>query len=711
MIERIALSCFRNRWRTLFAWILFLAALIGGGGQFAGDFADGGRLVGSDSDAAYALSGAAFPDDGEGFSINVAFAQDRAGGLQTTATQSAIASFVTEANKLPNVSGVSGPEQVAPDGTVGLGTLTLTGDEAEQAAAAKALTALAARSTGVEVSFADSWFETGGLNALGEIIGVGVAIVVLLLAFGSIIAMGVPIVSALMGVAASAAGVGLWAAVVPTPEFTSEVALMIGLGVGIDYAVFIITRFRLARAKGKSPEAAIEEAMGTAGRAVVFAGSIVMVSLLGMLLMGLSYFQGLALGSASAVLISIVAAITLVPAMLSIAGRKIGKRAVLAAVSTKETFWHRWSRFVQRHAVACALGGTAILFALAAPVLSMRLATTDLGTTAKGTTTRTAHDRLSEAFGPGIHGPLLVVAPPATAQDPEKLKALVAKLESTNGVAQVLPTQMSPDGTVAQMVVFPTSGRQDAATSELVHRLRTDFRSSGTTIAHVGGGTASDIDFADLMGSRLPVFIGSVLAASFILLMLVFRSILVPLKAVVLNMLSIGAAYGLMVMVFQWGWLGSVFGVESGAPIEPWAPMMLFAIVFGLSMDYEVFLLSSVHERFVKTGDNSSAVVEGLATTARVITAAAAIMVAVFGAFVFNDDRGIKLIGFGLSAAVLIDATIVRMLLVPATMELLGPRNWWMPRILDRYLPKLSIERASQGAPPVGESARPVAVN
>jgi putative drug exporter of the RND superfamily len=696
MIERLALIAFRHRFRTLLIWFAMLAVIIVGGGAVAGEFANGGRLTGTDSDAAYQLLDKHFPST-TGEYVPIAYQSPV--GVDDPKTKQVIAEFVRATEALPDVEQVAGLDtsQVSGDGRVAAGSLVVTAkaEDQEKTAAMIRKNAAVARAKGVNIDFASWGFVEGGLNSTAEIVGVIAAVLILLMAFGSIVAMGVPIISALMGVAGAASLVGVWASVVQTPSFTTEVSLMIGLGVGIDYAVFIITRYRHALALGKSPEAAILEAMATAGRSVVFAGSIVIVSLLGMLLIGLSFLTGLALGSATSVLIALAAAITLVPALLGIMGKRIGKRAVRKAVSARETVWHRWARFVQRRAAVGAVVGTLFLVGLSVPILSMRLATTNLGTTAKTGTARVAYDELASAFGAGINGPLVVAIDTPTEASRAQVASLESRLSGLPGVANSIPAQFSADQRAAQIVLFPKSAPSDEATTQLVHRLRAALKSAGV-VAHVGGVTASDVDFADLMGSRLPVFIGSVLAASFFLLMLVFRSVLVPLKAVLLNLLSIASAYGLMVMVFQWGWFGGVFGVDQGAPIEPWAPMMLFAIVFGLSMDYEVFLLSSVHERFSKTGDNSEAVVDGLATTARVITAAAAIMIAVFGAFVANDLRSIKLIGFGLAAAVLVDATIVRMLLVPATMELLGNKNWWMPRFLDRLLPHVRIEGSTE---------------
>jgi putative drug exporter of the RND superfamily len=423
----------------------------------------------------------------------------------------------------------------------------------------------------------------------------------------------------------------------------------------------------------------------------------VMISLLGMFLMGLRFFHGLALGTSSAVLVAILGALTLLPALLAAIGHRIDRLSIHRRSARRsgrrvESGWHRWSRLVQRRPKVFAAGGLATLILLGLPVLAMRQASADLGNDAKGTTTRVAYDRLSTGFGPGFNGPLLVVVDTPQGEATAGLVELREQLGTTAGVATVSDLAFAPNKSAAVIEVVPTTGPQDEATESLVHRLRTTVLQQSGLTAHLGGGTASDVDFAELMSARLPIFIGAVLLLSFVLLMMVFRSIIVPLKAVVLNLLSIGAAYGVMVMVFQWGWFGSVFGLDGGAPIEPWAPMMLFAIVFGLSMDYEVFLLSSIKERVDAGESNSHAVVEGLASTARVITAAAAIMVCVFGSFILGDLRAIKLIGLGLASAVLVDATIVRMILVPATMELLGSRNWWFPRRLERILPRLAVE-------------------
>ena len=525
------------------------------------------------------------------------------------------------------------------------------------------------------------------------------AVVILLIAFGSVAAMGLPLITAIVGIVIGLAGVTLWANVVETPDFTTQVASMVGIGVGIDYALFIVTRYREVSQRGASATEAITESFSTAGRAVAFAGCTVVISLLGMLVMRVPFLYGLALGTSSAVLVAVLAALTLLPALLGVLGRHLDRFSVHRRHTTgRETVWHRWSRLVQRHPVQFALSGLIALLVAGAPVFAMRLAGADSGNDPGASTTRQAYDLLANGFGPGTNGPLIVAISTPDAASRAAAASLPASIASLDDVDHVGPLVLSPSGDAALVQIVPKSSPQAEATADLVAELRSTVLPAAGLDAHVGGQTASDVDFAELMSSRLPVFIGAVLVLSFLLLMAVFRSVLVPLKAVVMNLLSIGAAYGVMVAVFQWGWLGGLFGVTA-APIEPWAPMMLFAIVFGLSMDYEVFLLSSVKERFDATGDNSHAVVEGLASTARVITAAAAIMVCVFGSFIVGDLRAIKLIGLGLAVAVLVDATIVRMILVPATMELLGRRNWWMPRWLDRVVPHLDVEGPPRRAP------------
>jgi RND superfamily putative drug exporter len=520
---------------------------------------------------------------------------------------------------------------------------------------------------------------------------------------------------------------------------------MIGLGVGIDYALFIVTRYREGTRAGLSAHDATVRALDTAGRAVIFAGLTVVISLLGMYIMNLSFVNGLATGAAVTVAITMVASVTLLPALIGFADHRVevtrwrgllmaggaalallglglGLQPVAAAgaaamVGTlvasffvpalrkvvppraerplRDTIAYRWSHFVQRHPWSMAIGVAALLVTLSLPLFGMRLGIGDESTYSEDTTTRQAYDLLAKGFGPGSNGPLLITGELSSPEQLAVAEQLVATLQSTDGVQSALGPIPSADSDAFQIVAVPTTGPQDEATYDLVERLRAEVvpgvvGDSGVDV-YITGSVAAGIDFSNYLGDRLPLFLLAVLALSFLLLMMVFRSLLVPLKAVIMNLLSIGGAYGVIVAVFQWGWGADLLGIATG-PVEPFLPMMMFAIVFGLSMDYEVFLLSRVREEYDRTGDPVNSVADGLAATARVITAAAAIMVVVFGSFMLEDNRVIKMFGMGLAVAVLLDATLVRMLLVPATMELLGAKNWWLPKWLDRILPRLNIE-------------------
>ena len=602
---------------------------------------------------------------------------------------------------------------------------------------------------GVQVEVGGAWLSDREPPE-SEAIGLAFAVFVLIMAVGSVVAMGMTVGTALIGVGVGAAGVVMLSNVATVPEFAPTIGIMIGIGVGIDYALFIITRYREWVDHGLKAEEAAAAALDSAGRAVVFAGATVVVSLLGLLLIGLPFVAGLGLAAAITVAVVMAGSITLLPAVIGLLGDRIrttrvrgvmasaliavallgfgtGFRLLLVGIPAavivlvagafrvpanplrravrhreakplRETGWYRLSRMVQSRPWQFAIGGTVVLLVLAAPVLGLRLGFSDEGNFAEETTTRRAYDLISEGFGPGANGPLIVVA--ESSPDPveieiEALKRLSTALNETEGVAFASPPVANLTIDAFLIRVQPTTGPQDAATEDLVHRMRDEVippALDGTGLdALVAGQVAFNIDISDYLAGRIPIFFAAVLGASFLLLTAVFRSLVVPLKAVVMNMLSIGAAYGVVVAVFQWGWLGDLTGVEP-APIEPFIPMMLFAILFGLSMDYEVFLLSRMKEEYERTGDPVNSVADGLAATARVITAAAAIMVVVFGSFVLEDSRPVKLFGLGLATAIAIDATLVRMLIVPSTMELLGARNWWLPRWLDRLIPNLRVE-------------------
>ncbi|HEY7873654.1 MAG TPA: MMPL family transporter, partial [Actinomycetota bacterium] len=472
-------------------------------------------------------------------------------------------------------------------------------------------------------------------------------------------------------------------------------------GVGIDYALFIVTRYRQHLHAGETPEKANLAALVTAGRAVLFAGTTVVISLLGILLMGFAFVEGVAIGGAATVLVTMLASVTLLPAVIGFVGKNVDRWRLpwfhRGIDDPQASVWFRWSRVLQRRPALPAIAGFLVLLTLAIPVLSLRLGFADAGSGSTERSSRRAYDLLSEGFGSGFNGPLLLAAELEGPEAVADLTALSGVLNQTDGVAATSPPIPNENGDAAIMTVYPTTSPQDPDTNRLVQRLRDTvipgaMEGTGVDVL-VGGVTASVIDFSEVNGDRLPILIAVVIALSFLLLVVVFRSIVVPLKAAIMNLLSIGAAYGVIVAIFQWGWGKDLIGVETTAPIEAWVPMMLFTILFGLSMDYEIFLLSRIREEYVRTGDNGLAVANGLAATARVITAAAAIMVTVFLTFVFGfDERAIKLFGMGLAVAIFVDATIVRMVLVPATMELLGNANWWLPKWLGRILPKISIE-------------------
>ncbi len=609
---------------------------------------------------------------------------------------------------------------------------------------------------GAQVEFGGIIFQEFDLPE-SEALGLLAAVVILVLAFGSVIAMGLPIGVALFGLVVASGVVTLTSRLMSMPNEATAMVAMVGLGVGIDYALFIVTRHREAMHDGMSIEDAAVHAIDTSGRAVLFAGMTVIISLLGLLTVGLPFVSGFAVAMAIGVALMMVASVSLLPSLLAVVGRKIDDTtraavgslialvtggmiailfhalpALLAGLAIavvvqvlrfvvpwlaaplphkaqndhQRTVWWRWSRVVQRHPWSALVVSTTALVVMALPMFSLRLGFGDDGNFPKGTDIRDAYDLVSEGFGPGFNGPLYIAVAGDTAGDQEALARFAGTISSTDGIAAAAPVPLGNDD-VALVVAYPVGSPQDAETAELVHHLRDSVIPQSGVDALVGGFTASGIDFADYIASRLPWLIGIVLVLSFILLMAVFRSVLVPLKAVFMNLLSVGAAYGVIVAVFQWGWMAEFFGVGKPGPVEAWAPMFLFAIVFGLSMDYEVFLLSRMKEEYTRTGDNTTSVADGVAATARVITAAALIMVCVFAAFVLAPDRQLKLFGLGMAVAVFVDATVVRMLIVPATMELLGDRNWWIPRWLDTLLPRIDVEgthreEAAEEREPVG---------
>ena len=542
-----------------------------------------------------------------------------------------------------------------------------------------------------------------------EMIGLIAAAVVLLVAFGSLIAMGLPIGMAIFGLTLGVSSMSLITHLVDIPSWVPLLGAMIGLGVGIDYALFLVTRHREHLARGMTIEESVGRAVATAGQAVIFAGGTVVIAILGLAVAGVPFVTAAGIAISVIVFIMVAASITLLPAFLGLAGHWINRlglhRNKPRDGRTVGSGWLRWGQHVSRNAWLYGIGVTLFLLTLTAPVLAIRLGFPDEGTLPETRTERRAYDLVAEGFGPGINGPLVIAID--ISEDPSVVEPLFDAITANDGIAAVAPPEVNTEAGVATLLAFPTTAPQDEAT---IKRLRTEVfpptLTQSAAAAHVGGGTAVMSDVADRVTDRLPLFITAVIVLSFLLLTVMFRSVLVPLKAAILNLLSIGAAYGVLVMVFQWGWGAGIIGLESSVPIVSFIPMFMFAILFGLSMDYEVFLLSRVREEYLNTGDNDRSVIHGIASTARVITAAALIMISVFLGFVLGDDPTTNMFGLGLATAIFVDATIVRMVLVPATMKLMGHANWWIPDWLDRLLPTIDIE-GEAGLPDPENDARP----
>jgi RND superfamily putative drug exporter len=745
MLSSLARFCVRHKRIVVFViWIPLAIAMVLASSAIGPDFHTEMSMPSSEASQAESILARANPNQG-GQSSQLVFRTTSS--IDEPQVRKTISEAIAAVDAIKDVD-ITSPfvlqNQISKDQKIAFSEVNVPRKNQEEykALSTQIKTATApARAAGIEIGYGGAIFEEVQLPE-SEALGVLAAILILVLAFGSVIAMGLPISIALIGLIIATSIVGIISHFLSMPDAVKSIFLMILLGVGIDYALFIVTRFREGLHDGLSVEEAIVEAIDTSGRAVVFAGITVIVAAIGLLTIGLSFVTGLAVGMGTAVAVMIVASITLLPALLAMVGERIdttSRAAVISltafvlsgfiAVFTKNflvlaigvglaiasqltrfiiptlrvaiphraqndhqnTIWWRWSRVVQHKPWISFVASSLFLVILSVPMLSIRLGFGDAGNAPKTADVRKAYDMLSEGFGPGFSGPLYIVVTGDTVKESAKLESFLTVINKTPGIAYAGVAPLDSDS-VALLVAYPTSAPQDEATSDLVHALRDTVIPSTGVAAQVTGFTASSVDFSDYLAKRLPFLIGIVLLLSFLLLMAVFRSVLVPIKAVLMNLLSVGAAYGVIVAVFQWGWGAELIGVGKPGPIEAWAPMFLFAIVFGLSMDYEVFLLSRIKEEFNRTGDNTSAVADGVAATARVITAAALIMVCVFGAFVLGNDRQLKLFGLGMAVAVFFDATIVRMVLVPATMELLGARNWWMPAWLDRLLPKINVE-------------------
>jgi putative drug exporter of the RND superfamily len=722
-IGRIARFCYERRKLVLIAWIVGFIAITAISGAVKGKFEDKFSGGNSQSQLAQNLLTKKFPARA-GDTANAVFRSTDP--VTSAAGMAAINAADQQLATFPHVLSIRGPFDQGGQSQISqsdphIAYSVIQFDKTTQDLPKADMVTFLAKAKTLNTSSLE--LELGGQPiakgqafsfGISEFVGIIAAIVILLIAFGSLVAMGLPLLTAVLGLVIGIGLVDLLSHVVTVPTFATQLAVMIGLGVGIDYALFIVTRYRQGLHDGVDPENAVILALATAGRAVLFAGSTVIISLFGMMLMGLSFVYGLAFAAILAVVMVMAASLTLLPAMLGFTGRAIDKIAIphlRHRGDTRQTAAWRWSRVIQRHPWAAGTSALLVLLLFSIPLFSMRLAFSDSGNDPTSFTTRKAYDLLAQGFGPGTNGPLVIAATlPHGAADQAALNKVVDAVKADPDAAFVSPPSVNPAGDTAVIVVLPKTAPQDAATQSFVHRVRQEVPQAltGTGItAYTGGLTAGGVDASNQLSGRLILVIGGVVILSFLLLMSVFRSVAVPIKAAVMNMLSIGAAYGVIVAVFQWGWFGSIIGIGKTAPIDPWVPLMLFTILFGLSMDYEVFLLSRIREEWLRTGDNATSVADGLAHTARVITAAAAIMVCVFGSFVLGDLRILKLFGMGLATAVLVDATLVRMVLVPATMELLGNANWWFPRWLDRAVPSLSVEVIPEPEPELaGAGAR-----
>ncbi|MFI8308613.1 MMPL family transporter [Streptomyces sp. NPDC085927] len=707
----LARWCVRRRLITVLLWLLALGGVAAGALAAGNAYSNDYEVPGTESGYATELLREGFPElSGDS---NTVVWHTPSGSVLESGVEQSMTRTLDRMEDLPGIAAVTGPYGddgtggISADGRTAYATVTfedLAKDIDEGEAAAVLETAEAAETDGLQVEVGGSAVAPGMPEGhLAEIVGVAVAALVLFLAFGSLAASLLPIATALVGVGTAYASIVLLGHVMTVADFAPMLGMLIGLGVGIDYALFIVTRHRRGLKRGLSVAEAATEAVATTGRAVVFAGATVCIALLGMLILRLNFLNGVAVAASLTVLLTVAASVTLLPALLSFIGMRAlsrRERRRLAESGPQPElptgFAARWAAFVERRPKLLGAFALLVMAVLALPTSSLHLGTSDQGNDPKTSTTRQAYDLLAEGFGPGVNGPLTLVTEVDGAADRLALDRIGPVLGGTEGVAAVGPVVHSADGGTAYLSVVPESSPQSKLTSDLVDRLREDVlprAESGTTLdVRVGGVTAGYDDFAEVIIGKLPLFVGVVIGLGCLLLLLAFRSVVIPLKAAAMNVAAVAAAFGVVVAIFQWGWGSELLGLGSAGPIEPFLPVIMVSVLFGLSMDYQVFLISRMYEEWLETGDNRRAVRVGLAETGRVINSAAVIMIAVFLAFVLTGDRVIAMFGIALAAAVALDAFVLRTLLVPALMHLLGDANWWLPRRLDRILPRISIE-------------------
>jgi uncharacterized membrane protein YdfJ with MMPL/SSD domain len=696
-------ACYRHRKTTLLAWVVGVAVLITLWMRFgaAADNSFGG------ADQGQTLLNQHFArQSGDSLTLAVSSAQP----VTAPAVRARVASALVPFEHAPHVTGVTDPYttpgHVSRDGHIAYATVqfNISGNSISSSETTMLMND-ATRASGHGVTFSLG----GDVVDLAETpyggpdngIGVGAAMLVLLIAFGSFLAMGLPVATALFGIGGGLSLIALLGHIFPAPSFSPIVAALIGLGVGVDYALFILTRFRTELHGGREQQEATVTAMRTAGVSVLTAGTTVVIGMLGLLVLRQALLNGVAIAAAATVAMTVLGALTLLPALLGFTGTRLGKATILERRRNRREMRdgarggrsrsERWALFIQKHKVMAALSATAFILLLAAPVLTMKLSFPDESAQARGTMGYASYSAMARGFGPGFDAPLIVAASLPSRGAAADMASVEAAVAAAPGVAAVTPPAVSQDGQAALLIAYPRTGAQDAATNALANTISGQVlpkATAGTGIhAYLTGPNAANVTFSNLISQRLPWLIAAVVGLSMLLLLYVFRSVTIAVKAAVMNLLSITAAYGVLTAVTQWGWGGRLFGFPERMPVTTWVPVFLFVILFGLSMDYEVFLLSRIRESYLVSKDNAAAVVSGLASTARVITAAAAIMVVVFLSFDLTPDVGVKQVGLGLAVAVLIDATVVRLVLVPAVMEMLGKANWWLPRWLARLMP------------------------
>ncbi len=707
LLYRLGHFAGRHPWRVLASWVLIAVIAVALNSSFGGATNDTFTLPGSESQRAADALSDRFPQQSVYTAQVVVHAKD---GLETPEARRAVAQARAALADVPHVVDVTNPfdprgPTVSEDGRTAFATVAFDTDKIERPeydAAHQATQSL--REAGMQVEYGGLLGYAKGEEEPGsEMIGLAIAIVVLAVAFGSLVAMSLPIGVAIIGLFVGTSSIGILAGYIAVPSITTIVATMLGLGVGIDYALFILARHRQNLAEGMPVPEAIGRANATAGLSVLFAGVTVVVAIASLQVAGIPMLTTMGWGSALMVAVTMVAAVTLLPGLLGLVGRRVNSLRVPFVrpkpADALDTRSGRWAARVVARPVRYAVVATVLLGVLAAPAFALRIGFADDGNEPPSSTVRKSYDLLADSFGPGFNGPVQVaVEVDGSRDDAAALREIHTAVAEDRAVASVSEPVLSPAGDLAVIVVTPTTSPQAAATTELVHRLRSEVLPDATRGHDVEtmltGGTAFQVDISSGLPRQMLLFVTAVIGLSFLVLTMVFRSVLVPLKAAVLNLISIAAAYGVIVAVFQWGWGASLIGLDETVPINPLGPILMFAILFGLSMDYEVFLLSRVREQYLKHRDPKRAVVEGVGSTARVITSAALIMISVFGAFVLSPDVTAKLFGVGLGVAVLLDVTLVRMILVPAAMSLLGHRAWWLPAPLARVLPTIDLEGA-----------------